>query len=378
MRSQLKPAVIYLFFLSFFGSMLLARPWSVETKPAPEEVTRPVEVVKKKVTKVDTYLAKMSLEEKVGQLFFARVPKEGQVEALETYHLGGYVLFSRDMEGQTLDSLAETLAGYQAASRIPLLVASDEEGGWVTRISDLLEVPFASPMELYQAGGLETVLEDTREKARLLRSLGIHTGLYPVADLADDPDSFIYDRTLGEDLETTSHYISELVKVMGEEQFGSTLKHFPGYGDNGDSHTDIIYDERSLAKLQRRDLIPFAAGIAAGADSVLVSHNIVTALDEVPASISPKVTRLLRQDLGFEGVIMTDDLDMAGLAGFTSQEEAAFAVLMAGNDMIMSSTYESQIPYLLDKVASGELTEDRLDQSVRRILTWKEKLGLLN
>lgn len=288
------------------------------------------------------------------------------------------MLFSRDMEGQNLDSLAETLTGYQAASRIPLLVASDEEGGWVTRISDLLEMPFASPMELYQAGGLETVLEDTREKARLLRSLGIHTGLYPVADLADDPDSFIYDRTLGEDLETTSHYISELVKVMGQEQFGSTLKHFPGYGDNGDSHTDIIYDDRSLEDLQDRDLIPFTAGIAAGADSVLVSHNIVTALDEVPASISPEVTRVLREDLGFDGVIMTDDLDMAGLAEFMSQEEAAFAVLMAGNDMIMSSTYESQIPYLLDKVASGELTEDRLDQSVRRILTWKEKLGLLN
>lgn len=221
------------------------------------------------------------------------MPEEGQLEALETYHLGGYVLFSRDME-QTLDSLAETLTGYQAASRIPLLVGSDEEGGWVTRISDLLEVPFASPMALYQAGGLETVLEDTREKARLLRSLGIHMGFYPVADLADDPDSFIYDRTLGEDLETTSHYISELVKVMGEEQFGSTLKHFPGYGDNGDSHTDIIYDGRSLEDLQDRDLIPFAAGVEAGADSVLVSHDIVTALDEVPASISPEVTRVLR------------------------------------------------------------------------------------
>lgn len=378
MKRLIKPILLYLILLSCLGSLLLVCSRVVDKKAASQNQIKAVEKKEKTVAMVDRYLSQMTLEEKIGQLFFSRVPEEGQLEALETYHLGGYVLFSRDMEDQTLDSLAETLTGYQAASRIPLLVASDEEGGWVTRISDLLEVPFASPMDLYQTGGLETVLEDTREKARLLRSLGIHTGLYPVADLAEDPDSFIYDRTLGEDLETTSHYISELVKVMGQERFGSTLKHFPGYGDNGDSHTDIIYDERSLAELQRRDLIPFAAGVAAGADSVLVSHNIVTALEEVPASISPEVTRLLRQDLGFEGVIMTDDLDMAGLAEFMSQEEAAFAVLIAGNDMIMSSIYESQIPYLLDKVASGELTEDRLDQSVRRILTWKEKLGLLN
>lgn len=377
MRRRIKPILVYLILLSFLGSLLLVRSTVVEKKTASQNQTKAVKKKEKTVSVVERYLSQMTLEEKVGQLFFARVPAYGQLEDLETYHLGGYILFARDIEGQTLDSLEDTLSSYQEVSKIPLLIASDEEGGFVTRVSELLDSPFQSPMTLYQEGGLPAVLEDTRYKADLLKSLGIHTGLYPVADVTTSSWSFIHDRTLGEDLATTKTYISQLVKVMGEEQFGSTLKHFPGYGDNGDTHTDIIYDNRPRSTFESYDFEPFRAGIAAGADSVLVSHNIVTAFDDVPASISPKVTKVLRKELGFKGVIMTDDLDMAGLADFISQEEAAFAVIQAGNDLVMSSTYPTQIPYLLAKIESGELSEERIDQSVRRVLVWKEKLGLL-
>lgn len=379
MRKRLKAIFIYLIFLSYFSSLFFAYRGQMTLKPSavPSDPPKEEQVAKPEPTLVDRYLSQMTLEEKVGQLFFSRVPAYGQAEDLATYHLGGYILFSRDMEGQTLDSLKATLASYQESSKIPLLIGSDEEGGLVTRVSDLLAMPFPSPMALYQAGGLPALVEDTKAKADLLKSLGIHTGLTPVADVATDSSSFIYDRTLGTDLATTKTYITEVVKAMGEKQFGSTLKHFPGYGDNGDSHTDIIYDERPRASFEAHDFEPFRAGIAAGADSILVSHNIVTAFDQVPASISPQVTKVLREELGFDGVIMTDDLDMAGLADFISQEEAAFAVIKAGNDLVMSSTYQTQIPYLLEKVRTGELTEERIDQSVRRILAWKEKLGLL-
>ena len=130
--------------------------------------------------------------------------------------------------------------------------------------------------------------------------------------------------------------------------------------------------------LRQADFLPFQAGIDAGADSILVSHNILTKIDTVPSSISPKINEILRKELNFKGVIMTDDLDMAGLAHFVSQDEAALQVILAGNDLILGSSYQTQIPYLLKKISSGELTEERIDESVRRILAWKYDLGLFD
>ncbi|MDR2279134.1 MAG: beta-hexosaminidase, partial [Vagococcus sp.] len=121
------------------------------------------------------------------------------------------------------------------------------------------------------------------------------------------------------------------------------------------------------------------AGIDAGADSILVSHNIVEAIDKnVPASISPKVHELIRKDLGFEGVVMTDDMDMNGLSHFISQEEAALAALKAGNDLILSSTYKTQIPVIKSAIQSGDYKEEDVDRSVLRVLTWKHELGLIS
>ncbi|TWT16776.1 beta-hexosaminidase [Streptococcus sp. sy010] len=363
-------ALVFTFLLLVYAAVL---PSASPQKSANQDVTQQSQ----KEKEIEHLLKKMSLEEKVGQLFFARVPVYNALEDLETYGLGGYMLFARDYEGLDLDGVKALTNRFQEASKIPLLVGSDEEGGAVTRISAILDTPFQSPMSLYQQGGLPMVLEDSQEKANLLKSVGIMTGFYPVADIAQYSDSFIYYRTLGADLSKTRTYIRQLVEQMKKDKFGSMLKHFPGYGDNGDSHTSMIWDNRSLAELKSYDLTVFAAGIKAGADSVLVTHNILTQIDEVPASISPKINQLLRRDLGFDGVVITDDFDMAGLADFISQEEAAYQALLAGNDMIMSSAYQSQIPYVLEKIEQGELTEKRIDDSVKRVLAWKYDLGLL-
>ncbi|HEM6090056.1 TPA: beta-hexosaminidase [Streptococcus suis] len=326
---------------------------------------------------VSQYLSQMTLEEKVGQMIFARMPSAGQAETLETYHFGGYILFASDFEGKTLEQVKEEIASYQSLSKVPLLMASDEEGGTVTRISQLLETPFASPLELYQAGGIEAILSDAKQKISLLKGEGIYAGFFPVADLSTDPSSFIYDRTIGQDATITSDYISQLVTVLKEEQFASTLKHFPGYGDNADSHTDLVYDNRSLEELRANDFLPFKAGIEAGADSIMVSHNIVPAIDDVPSSISPEINKILRNELGFEGVIMTDDFDMQGLVQFVDQDTGALQTIQAGTDMILSSSYASQIPYIIEQVKAGTITEERLDQSVKRILGMKYDLGLI-
>ncbi|HFI0429370.1 TPA: glycoside hydrolase family 3 protein [Streptococcus suis] len=326
---------------------------------------------------VSQYLSQMTIEEKVGQMIFARMPSAGQTEALETYHFGGYILFASDFEGKTLEQVKEEIASYQSLSKVPLLMASDEEGGTVTRISQLLETPFASPLELYQAGGIEAILSDAKQKISLLKGEGIYAGFFPVADLSTDPSSFIYDRTIGQDATITSDYISQLVTVLKEEQFASTLKHFPGYGDNADSHTDLVYDNRSLEELRANDFLPFKAGIEAGADSIMVSHNIVPAIDDVPSSISPEINKILRNELGFEGVIMTDDFDMQGLVQFVDQDTGALQTIQAGTDMILSSSYASQIPYIIEQVKAGTITEERIDQSVKRILGMKYDLGLI-
>lgn len=331
--------------------------------------------------KVANLVAEMSTKEKVGQLFLARVPVENALSDIQEYHLGGYLLFGRDVEGKTYDEVQSTIAQYQETSEVPMLIAADEEGGTVSRVSrnsQLVATPFQSPQDLYAQGGWDAITKDTTDKAGILKELGIDAGLFPVADVATDPNAFIYDRTIGQDAKGTAEYVTTVVKALKKAHSGSTLKHFPGYGNNQDSHTDIVTDTRSMTELEDNDLVPFQAGIDAGVDSILVSHNIVNAIDDsVPASVSAPVHDLLRKDMGFDGVIMTDDMDMAGLADFMSQDEAGLKALQAGNDLILSSTYASQIPYVLQAIEDGEYSEKDLDASVTRVLNWKEELGLL-
>ena len=334
------------------------------------------------VTWLDQKIAEMTIAEKVGQLFLVRYPGDTALNDSQTYHLGGFLLFGQDVENATAESLITQIQTLQVNSDIPLLIGADEEGGTVTRISrnaNLVASPFLAPQTLYQNGGWEAITADTKQKAEILTNYGIQLGLFPVADVSTDPNAFIYDRTIGLDAAGTSTFVETVVKSLAGTGVASTLKHFPGYGNNRDSHVEIVRDTRTLEELRTNDFLPFEAGIKAGADSVLVSHNIVTSIDDTqPASLSPKVIQVLREELGFEGVIMTDDMDMLGLADFTSQEQAGLAALKAGNDLVLSSSYASQIPVVITAVENGDYPEADLDASVRRILTLKESLGLLN
>lgn len=330
--------------------------------------------------KADKIMGKMTLEEKVGQLFLVRVPEQNQVEDIKNYHLGGYLLFDRDMEGKGQSEIKQTIASYQAASKTPMFIGSDEEGGTVSRLSrnQIVSPAFESPQTSYQKDGWKGITQEIDRKAQVFKELGIQLGMFPDADVSTDPQSFIYDRTIGMDAAGTSRYVKLSVEEMKKQKIGSTLKHFPGYGNNRDSHVEIVTDDRAMAELQKNDFLPFEAGIKAGADSIMVSHNIVQAIDgDRPASISKPVHDVIRNELGFDGVVMTDDMDMAGLANFTSQEEAGLQALQAGNDLILSSSYSSQIPYILDAIQKGEYSEKQLDQSVERLLRWKAELGLI-
>lgn len=332
-------------------------------------------------TQAEELLSSMTLEEKVGQLFFVRVPAEEAAQAVAQYHFGGYILFGRDFQDKTREQVRADIQSYQDSAKVPLLLGVDEEGGTVVRASanpDICDEPYWSPRRLYEAGGLDLVLSVERDKIRTLQGLGLNVNFAPVCDITQQEGAFLYDRSLGQDARTTAGYVGKVVSLYGEEGMGCVLKHFPGYGNNPDTHTGIAVDERPYEAFQREDFLPFEAGVQAGAGCVLVSHNIVTCRDgEAPASLSPEWHRALREELGFTGCIITDDLVMDAIQQYCDASSAAVQAVQAGNDLLCCSDYETQYPAVLAAVESGELSEERIEESALRVLHWKEELGLL-
>ena len=331
---------------------------------------------------VDLLLSGLTTEEKVGQLFLARCRKETAAEDIAQYHLGGLVLFDRDTEDETPESLRQTLERYQKAATIPLLIAVDEEGGSVVRISDkpaFRDAPFSSPRSLYEGGGMEALRTAEVEKDALLSDLGINVNLAPVCDITTDPAAFLYDRSLGQSPELTCQWVQIAVEEGQTYGIGCVLKHFPGYGNNADTHVGIAIENRSLEELEAQDLLPFAAGMEAGCGAVMVSHIQVTALDaEYPASLSPAVHRYVRETMGYNGVLVTDDLVMDAISVPYGVGEAAVLAVLAGNDLLISSDFPEQYAAVLEAIREGRISEEQIDNAVRRILLWKQSLGLLS
>ena len=325
-------------------------------------------------------LSSMSLEEKVGQLFFVRFP-DGAPEAVSQYQFGGYILFGRDFQGLTREQVQEKIAACQAQAKVPMLMGADEEGGTVIRVSDnpnLCDEPYWSPRDLYNAGGMASVLYAEGDKCRVFRDLGLNVNFAPVCDISREAGAFMYDRSLGQDPQTTSSYVNQVVDVYRQNQVGCVLKHFPGYGNNADTHTGIATDSRAYETFQQEDFLPFQSGIDAGAGCVLVAHNIVSCVDgERPASLSPEWHRILREELGFTGCIITDDLSMGAIQDYCDSGSAAVQAVIAGNDLLCCTDYEVQIPAVLEAVANGTITEARIEESALRVLRWKQDLGLI-
>ena len=332
---------------------------------------------------IETLLSSMSVEEQVGQLFFVRCPSDLAVEDIATYHLGGYILFGRDTVNETADSLQQTLQTYQEAAKIPLLLGVDEEGGTVVRISsnpNLAPSRGLSPQRLYAKGGLEAIEADTIAKTHTLQALGFNVNLAPVADVSTSKKDFIYSRSFGQDGVATATYVETVVGEMDGLSMASVLKHFPGYGTNIDTHTGIAVDNRSIESFETSDFLPFKAGIAAGngTTSILVSHNIITAVDKtLPASLSPAVLTWLRTSLEFDGVVMTDDLAMDAVSAYAKDGNVSTMALLAGNDVVITSDYRTQIPKTLEAVENGTLSKEQIETACGRVLSWKQQLGLL-
>ncbi len=316
----------------------------------------------------------MTIEEKVAQMFLVRYDKT-LVSKYSKYSPGGYILFAKDFENHTKESIKNELDNDNKLNKYPLILGVDEEGGYVTRVSRFTEFrseKFKSPKSYYEEGGYELVKEAEKEKAKLLKSIGINLNLAPVADVSTNENDFMYIRSFREDANKTSEYIKNMVEYANEEKINSCLKHFPGYGNNVDTHTGIAIDERSYETFINEDYLPFKAGIDAKVPCILVSHNIMTAIDsKYPSSLSYKVINELRKTLEFTGIVMTDDLEMDAVKDYVEDKKAATMAVNAGNDMIITSDFENMYNEVLNSYKEGNIEEETINKAVLRIIAWK-------
>ena len=323
-------------------------------------------------------LEELSIDEKIGQLLLGRYPGSSAISDIETYHLGGFVLFQKDFSGKTKEQVINFINEFQESAPIPLLTAVDEEGGTVVRISSnpkLADSPFASPRKLYAEGGFELIKEDTIKKSNLLKDLGLNVNLAPVVDVSTNPNDYMYYRSLGQNSALTSEFASLVINTSKGTGVSYVLKHFPGYGNNTDTHTGSSRDAREYDDILNNDIPPFKAGIDAGAEAIMVSHNIVTSIDGTnPASLSPEIHNLLRDELGFTGVIITDDLAMGATSSITT---ASVDAVLAGNDLLITTDYKKSFNDIKEAYNNGTISEEIINKAAFRILAWKYYKGLM-
>lgn len=320
----------------------------------------------------------MSLDEKIGQILLVRYDASTAQDAINSSKVGGFVFFEKDFKDKDAEQVKNMISNLQKITKIPLLTAVDEEGGNVVRVSSnnkLAAEKFLSPRELYLDGGFDQIAEDTKTKSDLLESLGLNVNLAPVVDVSTNINDYMYNRTLGEGPDLTSTYAETVINANKGSQVSYVLKHFPGYGNNEDTHQGEVIDTRTLSDIEKNDLPPFEAGISAGAEAILVSHNTVQSIDpDNPASLSSSIHNLLRGNLDFTGVIITDDLSMGAISQI---QNATTKALLAGNDIIMTTNYEESFKELKENVEDGTISESFIDNVVERIIAWKYSKGLM-
>ena len=299
--------------------------------------------------------------------------------ALRTYPVGGLLLSAGNMtSGEQLAALTTALSN---GGKTAPLISVDEEGGRVARLMNTVGTTKLGSMYSYRAQGTQGAHDNAQTIARDIAAYGFNTDFAPVADVwTNKRSSAIGDRAYSDDYDEAAELVAAAVKGFHDGGVICCLKHFPGHGSTKtDSHDGAATVDKTLPQLRQEDLKPFMSGIAAGADMVMVGHLTVPTMDDAPASLSHKiVTNLLRYDLGFRGVIVTDGLQMQALAQYTDGEKAVLA-LAAGNDMLLEISDVSGTVAAIEKaLADGTLSRAALDESVLRILQLKLAHGIVD
>jgi beta-N-acetylhexosaminidase len=370
-----------------------------KSKARSKDFQQPVPIHLDKAGKkwADKTLRKMSPEEKVGQLFAVRVNAQFLNEAdpifllmrdtIQKYHLGALVM-SVPVDGPVLLKsqpyvAADLLNRLQKSSKQPLIVAADFERGVSMRLNGTTVFPHA--MAFGATGKPENAEAFGRISALEARAIGVQWNFFPDADVNSNPaNPIINTRSFGEDPTQVGDFVAAYIRGAHTAGMLTTAKHFPGHGDTAtDSHLGLAQVTGDRARLNAVELPPFRRAIESGVDAVMVAHVTVPNLDPTPNQVAttskPIVTGLLQEDMGFKGIIVTDALDMAALTHLYASDigRAAVESFKAGNDvLIMPADLDASYHSMLEAVKSGEVSRERLDQSVRKILELKASLGL--
>lgn len=324
-------------------------------------------------------LLELTLDEKIGQLFLIRYDEDNALNDLSKYKVGGFVFYEKDFQNKTKDEVLNMINSLNEGNNIPLLISTDEEGGKVVRVSsnpNLSSERFKSSHELYQTGGMLAIKEDTIKKSNLLKSLGINLNLAPVVDVSTNPLNYIHERTIQENTEITSEYAKTVITASHNTGVTYAMKHFPGYGNNQDTHKTSSIDKRSYEMIMNNDIPPFKTGIENNAEAILISHNIVTSIDSLnEASLSNAIHNLLRNTLSFTGIIITDDISMKAIS---KPVEASLKAVLAGNNLIITSNPDISIQTIKNAVSSKIISEELINALSLRVLAFKYYKGLIN
>lgn len=364
---------------------------SLTPTPEPTPTSTPAPTPTPTPDPAQRLLAEMTLHEKVCQLFVVQpadlVPGAGKVtaageatqRALERYPVGGLLY-----DASNLVDLAQThtmLTKVQSYSKIPLILTCDEEGGRVNRLMHTIGTTYIGPMLEFKDQGPGKAAENAKTIAADMKFCGFNMDLAPVADVWSNPsNTVIGDRAYSDDFHQAAGLVAAAVGGFHEGGVACTLKHFPGHGDtSADSHYGSVYVYKTLDELRAAELIPFRAGIEAGADAVMMGHLIIADADEQPALLSYKiVTELLREELGFGGVVITDSLKMQAMTDHYGSGDIAVGAVQAGVDLLLSpQDLGEAVAALTQAVEDGTISTQRLDESVLRVLRLKMDRGII-
>lgn len=356
--------------------------------PAPTPTPEPTPTPDPVLTRAEELLAGMSLREKLCQLMIVRpevltgespVTAAGETTrlALEQYPVGGLIYSVDNLVTQ--EQTREMIENTQSYSKIPLIVSADEEGGNVGRLMYKLGTTFIHSMYSYKDMGEDTAYQNALTIGTDMVSCLFNTDFAPVADVWTNPaNTVIGDRAYSDEFGQASELVAAAVRGFTESGVICCVKHFPGHGDTStDTHEGAAVVDKSLEELRAGEFLPFEAGIEAGVDMVMVGHITVTAVDDEPATISHEViTGLLREELGWDGVVVTDSLDMGALAGYEIGEVCVKYLEAGGDIMLGIPDLAAALTALETAVTEGRLTEQRIDESALRVLMLKLSHGI--
>ena len=375
------------------------KPTAVPTEepaPAPGEIVTDHAAISGMAQEI---LDGMTLEQKIGQMFILnfeqldnsqgnyyefRSISDGMKANLDTYGVGGVVFFARNIE--TREQTALFIEELDKASHVPLFFSVDEEGGDVARIANndnMQTTKFPSMEEVGKMDDEEYAYNMGTTIGSEIKELGFNLDFAPVADVrTNESNTEIGNRSFGDNAKLVARMVKQVVKGLQDQGISATLKHFPGHGDaKEDSHKGAVNIDNDLNRLRTVDFVPFKAGIKAGVDFIMVSHISISRVTEntVPASMSPLVMEtMLREEMGFNGIVITDAMNMKSITDDYQSGEAAVLSIQAGADMLlMPYDFIEAYNAVMDAVSEGTIEEARIDRSVRLILEKKIERGLI-